>query len=428
MTEATLSVETKLDSFMAQYLSYIGETEAPLLYHRWAMLSAIGAYLGRQFYSNLIPGTVHTNMYVMIIGEPGTRKSTAIRAARKVIKDAGYDTFSADKSSKEKFLMDLAGMDSDENGKAVGKSLESILDENLFGGLDSGEPCERYIACDEFNDFIGSGNMEFISLLGNLWDYEGKYEYRTKGGKPVEITDPTVSILGGNTTTGFAQAFPPESMGQGFMSRLLLVHGEPTGIKIPFPVKPSAEQRAELVRAVQEIKLRVKGEAKIGAEAKKLLSDIYINSVPMEDARFISFSSRRFTHLMKLCLVIAATYYSTEIRPEHVVEANTILTRTESLMPKALGQFGRAKGSEVVHAVVSVLDHANGPITVGELFSRVSQDVPDMNALFNILQNLSIAGKLIHHDHKYALKAKRAPEIFNAYLDYGYLTTQEREM
>ncbi|MFK5283171.1 hypothetical protein ACI3PL_26730, partial [Lacticaseibacillus paracasei] len=77
-------------------------------------------------------------------------------------------------------------------------------------------PAESFIAADEFNNFIGLGNTDFISILGELWDYEGVYDYRLKNSKSVFIPYPTISILGGNTPTGFSQAFPPESIGQGF--------------------------------------------------------------------------------------------------------------------------------------------------------------------------------------------------------------------
>src|ERR1700749_2585021 len=117
------------DNFIIQYLQYVGETEAPIFYHRWAALSMIGAYLGRQYSFSLGHFELYPNQYVMLIGDPGTRKSTAIKIAKKVLTGAGYTTISADKSSKEKFILDLAGEDMD----ATGKSVDDILDQNLWG-------------------------------------------------------------------------------------------------------------------------------------------------------------------------------------------------------------------------------------------------------------------------------------------------------
>ena len=102
----------------------------------------------------------------MLMGAAGTRKSTAIKIASGLLKKAGYTTFSASKCSKEQFLVDLAKTvlpegDSDE-----------ILDMNLWGADGSEETsmgsCEMLINADEFNDFVDNGNIEFLSLLGNL--------------------------------------------------------------------------------------------------------------------------------------------------------------------------------------------------------------------------------------------------------------------
>lgn len=413
------------DSFLTQYLHYVGETEAPIFYHRWSAISAIGAYLGRQYSFSLGHFELYTNMYIMLIGDPGARKSTAIKTAKKIIIAAGYNTISADKSSKEKFMLDLAGEGDDNEGK----SLEDILTDNIFGKDDGdGAPAEMYIACDEFNDFIGLGNMEFISLLGNMWDYNGIFKNRIKTGKSVAINNPTVSILGGNTSTSFANAFPPDTLGQGFFSRLLLVHGESTGKKITFPVKPSLAETSHIIREMQRIKLNVRGEAKLTAGARDLLDKIYKSDKPMEDTRFISYSNRRFTHLLKLCLIISASHFSTTITEAHIVEANTILTHTEHMMPRALGQFGKARNSDTTHKIMTILSNAAKPMQIKDIWEYVHNDMDKMNDLVDLVRNLIGANKVFAINGGYLSKTVVIEEVNNDMLDYSYLTNEERGM
>ena len=427
-------MELMRDSFIRQYLSYVGETEAPIFYHRWAAISMVGAYLGRQYSFSLGHFELYTNMYIMLIGEPGTRKSTAIKIAKKIITAAGFDKISGDKTSKEKFMLDLAGiedgsLDSGNNKGFKGKSLEALLDENLgFNTEELGDDCEMYIACDEFNDFIGIGNLEFISLLGNLWDYNGVFKNRIKTGKSVSILNTTVSILGGNTSTSFANAFPPDTLGQGFFSRLLLIYGEETGKKITFPIMPSAEATNKIVSALQRIKMVVKGQAEIDPDAKALLEKIYTSGKKMDDVRFASYANRRFTHLLKLCLIISACDYSNKIEHAHVIEANTILTHTESLMPKALGQFGRARNSDVTHKIMSILGNATHAMSLKELWAYCISDMDKVDDLANQLRNLMTADMIFVVDGKYLAKAKRAAEVDSDTVDYNYLTDEERNM
>lgn len=407
--------------FISQYLDYIGETEAPVFYHRWCCISMIGAYLGRQYNFSLGHFDIYPNIYCMLIGEPGARKSTAIKIAKKIITSAGYDKISADRSTKEKFLLDLAGED-------VEQKPEDILDTQLWG--DSGAlPAEMFIACDEFNDFIGNGNVEFISLLGTFWDYTGApYTNRIKNGKSVSITDPTISILGGNTPTNFARAFPPEILGQGFFSRLLLIHGEETGRRITFPEAPAAEHTQAIIQALQAIKVSVKGKATLDADAKKLLDKIYKGWKGIDDVRFKSYSNRRFTHLLKLCLITSAARYSSVVSVADIVYANTILTHTEHLMPKAMGEFGKSRNSDVSHKIMQLMEANTLPLSMKDVWVHVHSDLEKMKDLSDLMQNLLAANKIMSVPNGFLLRRKVIEEANGDTIDYGLLTTEERNM
>jgi hypothetical protein len=362
-------------------------------------------------------------MYVMLIGDPGTRKSTAIKLAKKILTQAGYTTISADRSSKEKFIMDLAGDDTDS-----GDTVDTLLDKNLWGDTSGDADAEMYIACDEFNDFIGLGNLEFISLLGTMWDFTGDYKLRTKNSKSITVHNPTVSILGGNTPVSFANAFPPDTLGQGFFSRLLLIYGESTGKKIPFPEIPSVAATGHITSELQRIKLTSRGQAKLSPKAKSLLAKIYDTYKPIDDSRFISYSNRRFIHLLKLCLVISACDFSNTIEEKHVVEANTLLTHTEHLMPKALGQFGKARNSDVTHKIMTVLADADAPMQVKDIWKHVHNDIEKLNDLVEMLRNLLAADKIFNVQGGYLAKARKIMEVNSDMIDYSYLTEEERGM
>lgn len=421
--------------FTQQYLNYVGETEAPIFYHRWSCLSMVGAYLGRQFSFSHGHFNLHTNLYVMLIGDPGTRKSTAIKLAKKILVQAGYETISADKTSKEKFMLDLAGETEEVSADSRGRNPKQVVDKLLDSNYgweeleDESSSHEMYIACDEFNDFIGLGNLEFVSLLGNLWDFDGVFKNRIKTGKSVSINNPTVSILGGNTATSFANAFPPETLGQGFFSRLLLIHGESTGKLITFPKMPAMEATAEMVTALQRIKLVCNGTAKLTPEAEAALDGIYKSYKPLEDQRFKFYASRRLTHLLKLILVIAATHYSTVITIDHVIEANTILHHTENYMSKALGEFGRAKGSDITHKIMSILSSSSEPLSISQLWPHLSSDMDKLSDLGTQVHKLLAADKIQQIGNgKFLNKARRAVEVNSEWIDYKYLTTEERGM
>lgn len=402
------------------YLEYSSNTEIPAFFSRWCLLSGIGSYLGRSVHLQHGHTKIYPNMYCMLVGSPGTRKSSAIKMLRRVLTECGYSTWAAEKTSKEKFLADMEG------SADAAIDTDSFLDSNLFGSGDESAR-EIFIAADEFNDFIGTNNLEFISLLGTLWDYTGTYRHRLKTGRSVVVHEPTVSILGGNTQKGFSIAFPPDILSQGFFSRLLLIYGESNGKSIPFPEPPDATATQQLVERLQRIKQRVAGTTQLDSRAKSLLEQIYRTTRSTYDPRFETYFTRRFNHLLKLCLILSASREASTISELDVIRGNTVLTHTERLMPKALGEFGRAKNADVTSKVISVLVNAQYPMHMKEIWKYVATDLDRMDMLAEILRNLNLADRITMMGDGRILPRLEVVDYTDSNLvDWSYLTTEER--
>lgn len=408
------------DDFVTSYLQYRANTEPPVFFHRWCILSALGAYLARDVVFELGDFKIYPNMYSMLIGVPGTRKSTAIKLAKKLLQKAGFDSFSADKSSKEKFLIDLA-----DDGNIAEEALD-LISENLWGEESDSRISEMFIACDEFNNFIGNGNLEFISLLGELWDYEGIYSNRIKNGKSVVVPNPTINILGGNTPTGFSLAFPSQAIGQGFFSRLILVYSDPSPRRITFPEKSNDDDTKYMVDQLLAIKsCATSGRLNITDSAKSLLDKIYQSDNRMDDIRFEHYYNRRFTHLVKLALICCLSRVSLELNEEDVVVANTILTHTEKFMPKALGEFGEAKHAKVVHKIISALEASYKVMDMSDIWKAVAQDLDKPGELSSIMGGLLMANKVLKAEGGFLPKRQLLEAQYDDMVDYSFLSDEE---
>lgn len=435
--------QTKVSLFDL-YFRWVEETEPPAAFHRWALIASVGAMLGRQVWFPFGSSRIFPNQYVMFVGNPGTRKSTAIKRATKLIGMAGFDSFAAQKTSKEKFLLDLSGAEDSEGGegvssafknKAAGDAISILRTLNLGGSSDAAEggPREVFIAADEFNNFLGNGNVEFQSLLGELWDWDEPdrpYKQRLKNSKSIEILQPTVNILAGNTPSNFAAAFPIESIGQGFMSRLILIHAEESGKKITFPPEPNAEDTQQLVRFLMQMRSVCHGPVNMDEEAKSMLNVIYKTWPELEDSRFKHYSTRRFTHLLKLCIIVAAMRLSTVVRGKDVIMANTVLCYAETTMPKAIGELGKSRNSEASNKLMQVLYSAKEPKLLQELWKVVSNDLDKVADLGQLLVSLQQADKIqvVHLDggKKQGYLAKQKPMSRSAaYTDFELLKGKE---
>jgi len=251
------------------------------------------------------------------------------------------------------------------------------------------------VAADEFIDFFGMGNLEFAALLGVLWDKEDPYTDRLKNSKSVYISAPTVSILGGATHENFKMMFPPELLGQGFMSRLLMIYGESSGKKITFLEEEKEEDIIALSSQLLTMRASKIGCLRFSSTGREALDGIYKSWADLPDARFRYYSTRRFTQLIKLLLILAVEKGKEELIKEDVVFANTLLTHAELFMPKAMGEYGKSKNSEVSHKIIDILEHAvPRALTVKEIWTQVAMDMDKFSDLLPLLQGLMQADKI----------------------------------
>ena len=409
-----------MDFFQA-YFDYVGPTEAPASYHRWTAISCLGALLGRQAYIPFGHGMLYPNQYIMLMGSPGTRKGTAMNIGTKLLRAAGYSRFCPDRLSKERFLMEMKPYNEEE-----------LMPDADLELLNVDAPSEVYVVAEEFTDFVGQSNMEFMTMLTKLWDNMTRYEHPKIHGKSIVVDQPTVSIYGGNTVQGLALAIPPEALGNGFMSRVLFIHAEPTGKKITFPAPPDARLREDLVARLREIRENFKGAVEYTPEGKALLDQIYKNCLEVDDIRFKHYGTRRFTHLLKLCIIFSAARFEQEVSARTVIEANTVLVAAEQRMPKALGEFGKSRYSEVSTSILSVLSTATHPLTVNEIFKKVGKDISKLSELTDIMRNLMYADKAqvftIQGKQGYLPKVAETKEWPSDLVDFSYLTKEERTL
>jgi len=411
--------------FITRYVAFQGPTESAAVYHRWCAISMIAAIVGRRAFMSFGHTVMYPNMYTLLLGKPGDRKSSAIKAAKAMAASAGFTKFAATRTTREAFLLDLEGLHAD--GGAVEQ-------DQLLEFLDPNAPKEVYIVADEFDEFIGLNNVNFVRLLGVLWDYDEEIPYRdrVKNSKSVSIKDPTVNILGGTTPTNFAMAFPPEILGQGFFSRLLLVHGERNSNRNTLGAPQDMDEKLALIQQLQEISCTCAGSITHTPGAFEILDTIYKNPEPftIADSRFESYQNRRFTHLLKLAMVTALAAGVRCIDTQHVIYANTMLAYTEKFMPRALGEFGKSKHSEISNKIMEKLYASDGIVTHMELFAALSTDLGNINELVSLVQALEYSGKLqiVKTDVAVGYIPKQRPFSGNLpFVDWSLLSTQERE-
>ena len=388
--------------------------EASDFSYLWSGLSTIAAQLARNVHIPFGNGKIYPNLYVMFVGDPGKRKSTAIKDLKRRIKATGYNSICGDKVTMQKYLFDLAGI-----GEGSDSS-SNITEFNLGITLGSNDYVESYINQDEFSDFIGINNYPFIALLGNFWDIDEPYLYRTKNGQSIEIPNPIVNILGAATPSQFNTIFPPAISEQGFLSRLLIINIPESKRKVSRPLPSDDKVVNAVVEGLKKVR-KVSGQMEMSEEVWETLDDIYLSWKPIEDTRFAHYSTRRHTQLLKLCMLAAATRFTNIMTVEDVIFANTLLSYTEHFMPQALGQFGKSKDGDVNSKIVEYL-RSSFPQgrSFQEILKYVSTDISGLD-LGRTLTTLTVAEKIVSTGNGYFPKIQSHLDIKTKHIDWDLL-------
>jgi len=411
--------------FFANYFEYIGETESPMIFHRWSILSTIAAALGRRCHIPLGHYTIYPSMYTMLVGASGTRKSSAMSLATKALTTAGYMHIAADKTTKDKFLLDLMDKNHIIEGLA---SLDDLM------VMDTAtHDAETFIVSEDLQDFLGTNNLDFVSLLGRLWEVKDSYEYRLKAGTSTKIEHPVVNLLSVTTPTGVGMTFPPEILGQGFMSKIMLIYGETTGKRISFPEPPNLAALDKVVHTLSILLARHSIPLDISLPAREVLDAIYQLNIHLPDPRFVAYETRRHDHLLKLVILVTLLRDPKAIHPtvsaSDVRAANTMLICAEHQMPQALGEFGKGKFSEVGNALMEALHRTKKPLTLLDLWKIVAQDLSSQNELVAILRGLQALDKVqtvsIDGQSKFLPVIKKAREVDDSLILRDFLTEEE---
>jgi len=129
-------------------------------------------------------------------------------------------------------------------------------------------------------------------------------------------------------------------MATGFLSRILLIYGEPTGERITFPTDATQEVKEPLRKSCRRLNSK---SAVVHRRIQKLIqcSMRFINNERFTGYTIQDLFKRRFTQLIKIILSVTASYKTNRINSRIVKEANTYLAAAEHLMSKALGEFGK---------------------------------------------------------------------------------------
>ena len=355
--------------------------------HAWSLISAASACLTRRCWFNLGALKITPNQYVMLVGPAGVRKSTAVGFVKDLLEDVNL-RFAPNSTAGR--LQGLLSAFQGDRPKTEGEAAE----EEAYAGLgpinlgvgdeidqlpESTHALNRhalYVAEGELTTFIGMKMDEFINFLGDMWDKSGSSEFKySLKRETIKISLPCLNILGGATPMHITTYLPPQSIGQGFTSRVIFVYeDEYNAVPWPEPLNPEILKGfKDLMRYIYEV---MEGEFEIGQGVKERVISLYHYKIEIDDARFIHYAQRRQSHMLKVAMALAALRTSQKIEVEDIEDAHALLVLAEVRMAESLGEYGMNPIALAHSRIKDILRNASEPLSMTRLQMGCGSDIP----------------------------------------------------
>lgn len=323
------------------------------MYREWVAVSVVAAALQRKCYLRWGELTFYPNMYVVLVGPSGKcRKGTAMSVGAKFLRSIGIN-MAAEAITREALIRELNGttqMFTEPDGTLVTHASLTIYSQEL-------------------TVFLGYDNKQLISDITDWYDCRDRWTYRTKNMGTDKIIGVWVNLIGATTPDLIRTALPQDAIGGGLASRMIFVYEENKGktVAAPFLTPADMQLQKDLTVDLEDI---------YATSGMMLVTDEFIDewvkwytaqdaNPPFTHANFSGYVARRPNHVLKLCMVLAASENSRSIDgssiliTERILErAVDLLERTEMKMPRTFMGYGRADDAEVLSRMMDVIAKA----------------------------------------------------------------------
>jgi Protein of unknown function (DUF3987) len=374
-------------NFIDRFLQYTSGTEVPDAFYVWAGYATVSSAIGRRVWFNLGSMTYYPNLYIMLVGDAGSGKSTAISRARSILEPINEEILSKSIETPEGLWRFMGG-----DPKA-----DPPVPSTVATPIKCPDGFERIshpftIFANEFVNFISKDPIGWISAMNDI--YEGKtYGYRTKNRGTDDLSDPYLVILGALTTDISTSMQKDEIIKSGFARRTIFQFGErkyhePHAI----PGYVNEEQRQQLITAAQEL-TKLSGEVTWSPETQVWWTEWYSQhneAIPNAVPYLKNWLHSKPSQVLKVAMLtaLAENPPSLVITRDHLQIAIDRISLCEKDLYKIFGGVGRNELAEVTVRILDFILKQPVPISLpklNKLFWKDCKPPYDMDACIKYL-------------------------------------------
>jgi hypothetical protein len=280
-----------------------GDTEVPNKYIFWVGVGTIAGALQRNVCFNQETFKLYPNHYIILVGPPAIKKTTAINYGVNRLRNVeGINV--GPSTVTWQYLVD--------------KLIEiqtPTAEETALTGIALRDSCPIVLPAGELGTLIDFDERSAIDFFTNAWDSPDQYDKGTRIMGDQMVNGPCPTIISGTTPQWIADNVKGSIKGGGFISRCIMPYENRPAQVITYPKRHMKNNHNEVLSHLEHdlaIIASLHGDYEMTPEAEELgeswhkkTSAQNYNKQLTDDSD--NWSNRRYSHVHKLAMVIAAS-------------------------------------------------------------------------------------------------------------------------
>ncbi len=302
-------------SLIQDYIIYNKGNACPQQFHIWSCLAVISSVVGRKTHIKLTDASsvgsyfdINPNLFVCLVGKQGSKKSTAMRIAKGMVKEVCPRLpVSSSVMSREQIVKFMAA----EEQMRSFKTAEGIVEEF--------RPLCMFI--NEFNNFISFNPVGMIQFLTDIYD-EKVFDSSTICRGVESIINPCVNIIACLVPEWLRQELKTSVISGGFCRRMIFVYVPGPYQRIPFPSvdQESMDAKQRVLARLHDLAKAELSEFKWDPEARRFYGEWYLTIETSDDPIMSGFLETIEIQAIKVAMLVSLAESNECVLRKHHLE------------------------------------------------------------------------------------------------------------
>lgn len=340
-------------NFLADYLHFNSGNEANTNYHTWCALSALASLVSRKVWVDMGYFQVYPNLYTILVGPPGNKKTLAMDLAKDLVREVGGVPFSAECQTKEHLVKVLTECEVHLTPK-------------------EGAPPYIYtpltIYATELSQFIGVDPARMLDFLVTVYDRKFYDSGTLKHGQQA-IVGPYINLVGCTTPEWITNYLKTDIITGGFSRRCVFVLEDENDKRIALPVVTD-DMRAAWRRCVERGQQlsQVFGEFTWDYETLQYYRKWYETRTISTNPSICAFDRTQFIQVLKVSMLLTlAQTNELRLHLAPLKASMELLNNILTSLPRVFAGMGRNELAQVSAKLEGQLLRAGTPMPEKEL-------------------------------------------------------------